>query len=197
MKNLIWIVVLLLIVGIGVFIATSRQGEAPTINDQSTMADKLSITSSAFEDEEAIPSRFTCDGENINPELVFSGVPEDAKSLTLIMDDPDIPDEVKGRLGREDFVHWVAFNIDPDTEKIEEGSAPQTEGVNSSGAEGYTGPCPPTEFEPTEHRYFFKLFALDSELPLSAGATKEDLLDSMEGKVLEEASLMGTYDRAE
>jgi len=196
MKSLLWLIVLLLVVGLVVFLSTGEKGEAPSLNEKNIMMGKLSIVSSAFESGEAIDPRFSCDGRNINPPLQISDIPENTESLVLIMNDPDIPNEIKGRLGKEEFVHWVLFNISPTVRNIEEGGAPGIEGQNTSGNIGYTGPCPPTEFKPTEHRYFFRIYALDIELELSEGATKEDVLKSMEGHILQQSELMGTYDRA-
>jgi len=149
----------------------------------------MELTSPVFEEGGEIPAKFTCDGENVSPELVISGAPEGAKSLVLIMEDPDVPPQV-----REDRMwnHWVAFNIPPETETIPENTQPEgTKGVNTSRGLGYGGPCPPDR----EHRYFFKLFALDTLLELEEGATKEQVLEAMSGHVLAEAQLMGMYNR--
>lgn len=192
----VWSVLLLLIlIVVGAFFFGSERGEAPTLTEEN-MASNLTLESPSFEDLGEIPSLFTCEGENTNPELTIGGVPESAVSLVLIMDDPDIPDPVKERIGKNEFVHWVLFNIPPTTTTIQEGEALGVEGNNGAGDLGYTGPCPPTQFEPTKHRYFFRVYALDTELSLSEGASKEDLLIAMEGHVLDEAELLGTYDRA-
>lgn len=148
----------------------------------------IKLTSSAFEEGDAIPARHTCDGQDISPPLSWEAVPEGARSLALIVDDPDAPSGT--------FVHWVIYNLPADSEELAEGvpneqtlSDGAMQGVNGFGTVGYRGPCPPGGV----HRYFFKLYALDAELELSAGATKEDLLDAMEGHVLAEGQLMGTY----
>lgn len=158
---------------------------------QQTMS--LELTSSAFEHNRSIPSSFTCDGNNINPEFLISNVPEGTRSLVLLMDDPDIPDFVKESRGIEKFDHWTLFNISPDTTTIAENSAPEgaVEGKNSGGENGYTGPCPPDR----EHRYFFKLYALDSELTLTNKAIMADIEKAMEGRILEEVTLIGLYNR--
>ena len=151
----------------------------------------MEITSPQFKNNESIPSKFTCDGENINPELNIKDIPKGTKSLALIMDDPDIPDSVKENLGIEEFEHWNLFNIGADVTAIKENTAPGIEGKHSGGGVGYTGPCPPDG----EHRYFFKLFALDADIDLSGDADKAALEEAMSGHVLDKAELMGLYSR--
>lgn len=149
----------------------------------------MKLTSSAFKPGERIPSIYTCDGDNVNPPLEITGVPHEAKSLVLIMDDPDVPKNL-----REDGMwdHWVVFNMPPDTGTIEENSEPDgTPGIGTNGKTGYLGPCPPDR----EHRYFFKLFALDTRLDLPEKSTKADVEKAMAGHVLLHAELMGTYER--
>lgn len=151
----------------------------------------LSLTSSAFENGESIPMHFTCDGDRKkNPPLAISGVPDGAESLALLVDDPDVPKEI-----RADgvFDHWVLFNIPTNITHIEEGGSVGYEGVNGRGELAYTGPCPPKEYEPSEHRYFFRLYALDTMLDLEEGVTKADVIAAMEGHVIEKAELMGKY----
>src|SRR5437879_6565204 len=116
----------------------------------------MEISSPMFEDSVAIPKKYTCDGENINPALTFTAVPVTARSLVLIMDDPDAPSGT--------FTHWIMWNMDPETILIDEDSFPPdaVQGLNSTGKPGYTGPCPPSGV----HRYFFRLFALDTVLDL-------------------------------
>lgn len=149
------------------------------------MAD-LKINSSAFSDGEFIPARYTADGLDVNPPLQISGVPEGAKSLVLIMDDPDAPVGV--------WDHWVVFNIPPSVTEISENSTPAgaVVGKNSWGRTNYGGPAPPSGV----HRYFFKLYALDSMLPLPVGATKAQVESAMKGHILAEAQLMGKYSRS-
>lgn len=146
------------------------------------MPSTMQITSTAFQDNKNIPSKYTCDAENINPPLSISEVPEDAKSLALIVDDPDAPSKT--------WVHWVAWDIDPSESEIKEGSAPTgTEGTTDFGTTGWGGPCPPSG----THRYFFKLYALNAKLNLDPSTTKESLESAMEGHILEESELIGLY----
>lgn len=160
------------------------------------MTFSLSLTSSAFENNASIPSRFTCDGDQVSPPLSISSVPKDAKSLALIMDDPDVPKALKPE---GVFDHWVLFNIPPPpaggTKEIKESGSVGTVGANDAGQNAYTGPCPPPQYEPSEHRYFFKLYALDSLLPLPAGATKVDVEKAMSGHIIAETQLIGRYKR--
>lgn len=151
----------------------------------------MKLTSMAFAAGGKIPAKYTCDGDNINPPLEISDVPDGAKSLALIMDDPDIPEVVKLRLGKNVFEHWIAFNIPPDTTQIPEGREVGTAGQNSSGKSGYTGPCPPDR----EHRYFFKLYALDTTLDLQDSTDKARLEKAMGGHILGQAEIMGTFSR--
>jgi Raf kinase inhibitor-like YbhB/YbcL family protein len=149
----------------------------------------MKLTSTAFENKGKIPSKYTCDGPNTNPPLRISDVPSGAKSLALIMDDPDVPKNLR-KDGMWD--HWVVFNIPANLREIKEGEEPR--GVHGSGTAGnanYYGPCPPDR----EHRYFFKLYALDGELDLPAKATKAQVEKAMEGHVLEKTELMGRYER--
>lgn len=149
----------------------------------------MKLTSSAFGHEGKIPSRFTCDGDNINPPLGISETPKEARSLVLIMEDPDVPRNL-----RKDGMwnHWVVFNMPPDLREIEEDSEPEgTGGIGTNGEQGYFGPCPPDR----EHRYFLKLFALDTKLDLPGKSTKEDVEKAMKGHILEQTELMGRYER--
>jgi len=145
----------------------------------------LTLSSTAFEHEGTIPSKYTCDGEDINPPLKIEGVPEGTQSLTLIVDDPDAPAGT--------WVHWILFGMSPEVTEIPENTVPESasEGVNSWDKHEYGGPCPPSG----THRYFFKLYALDTKLALAAGATKAELEQAMEGHILAETVLMGTYER--
>ena len=165
-----------------------------TTNTDEVTYMSLSLTSTAFAQGERIPEKHSCDGEIVPPPLSVSGVPQDAASLVLLMTDPDIPQEVKETKGIEIFDHWALFNIAPDVTEIAVDSG--TIGVNSLGKNVYEGPCPPPQYQPTEHRYFFNLYALDSMLDLEAGVTQAEVRAAMEGHILEEAELMGTYDRS-
>jgi Raf kinase inhibitor-like YbhB/YbcL family protein len=149
----------------------------------------MKLTSAAFAPGGAIPEQYTCDGANSHPPLAFEDVPAEAKSLALIMDDSDVP---RDRIPSGVFDHWVVFNIPPKTEGITEGGqVPGTPGKNGREQDAYTGPCPPDK----EHRYFFRLYALDTQLALKKGATKQDVLSAIEGHVIAQAELMGTYNR--
>ena len=143
-----------------------------------------------FEEGGSIPAQFTCDGDNKIIPLTFHDIPV-AQSLVLIVEDPDIPDAVKQSRGIEVFDHWVLFNINPDINSINDGETPGTQGANSKGENQYTGPCPPDR----EHRYFFKLYALDTKLDLPEGSTKEKVEQAMQGHIIAEAQLMGKYKR--
>ena len=151
----------------------------------------MHLTSSAFQNGQSIPSKYTCDGENVSPQLAFADVPKNAKSLVLIMDDPDIPDFVKEKFGIEEFDHWILFNIDSRAVEIAEGQYLGTQGNNSRGESEYTGPCPPDR----EHRYFFKLYALDTMLNLKEGATKAEVEDALSGHIIVKTELIGKYKR--
>jgi Raf kinase inhibitor-like YbhB/YbcL family protein len=145
---------------------------------------KMKITSSAFQQGGNIPSKFTCDGANTNPPLQISDVPPEAKSLVLIVDDPDAPSGL--------FTHWAVWNISPQTSTIAEGSGPKgAQGTNDFGRSGYGGPCPPSG----THRYYFKIFALDRELDLPFGAKRSQLDAAMKGRVIAQGELMGRYSR--
>lgn len=144
----------------------------------------MMVRSPAFIHEERIPSKYTCDGEDVLPPLAIDRVPQDTVSLALIVDDPDAP------LGTWD--HLVVFNITPRTTRIGEGEIPEgVQGINSWGILGYGGPCPPQG----EHRYLFQVYALDTTLSLPQGCTKHEVCHAMEGHVLEKATLMGRYTR--
>jgi Raf kinase inhibitor-like YbhB/YbcL family protein len=150
----------------------------------------IKITSPAFENEGLIPAKYTCDGDDISPPLQWEAVPEGTKSIALISDDPDAP------VGT--WVHWVLFNLPPDTRELAESIPPDKtlpngakQGTTDFGRIGYGGPCPPSG----THRYFFKIYALDTELDLQADARKRDLLKAMEGHILAEGQLIGKYKR--
>jgi Raf kinase inhibitor-like YbhB/YbcL family protein len=145
---------------------------------------KMKITSSVFQQGGNIPSKFTCDGADTSPPLQIQEVPPTAKSLVLIVDDPDAPSGL--------FTHWIIWNISPQASTIAEGSAPKgVEGLNDFGKSRYGGPCPPSG----THRYFFKIFALDKELDLPAGSKRAQLDAAMKGHVIAQGELMGRYSR--
>ena len=143
---------------------------------------KMKITSSAFQEGTNIPSKFSCDGADTSPPLQIAGVPSGAKSLVLIVDDPDAPSGL--------FTHWTVWNISPQSSSIAEGSTPKgVQGTNDFGKSGYGGPCPPSG----THRYYFKVFALDRVLDLSFGAKRGQLDAAIKGHVIAQGELMGRY----
>jgi len=152
----------------------------------------MEITSSAFAEGGMIPSQYTCDlpSGGKNPPLSWSDVPAGAVSLALIMDDPDVPKALKPD---GVFDHWVLYDINPATKGVGEGEQVGTAGANGAGANAYTGPCPPREYEPSTHRYIFVLYALDTTLGLPPGTSKHKVLAAIEGHVLAQAQLIGTY----
>jgi Raf kinase inhibitor-like YbhB/YbcL family protein len=144
----------------------------------------MKLTSSVFEHNQNIPSKYTCDEDDINPPLSIMEIPEGAKSLALLVDDPDAP------VG--DWVHWLVWNIPPTTTEIAENTTPAgIEGTTDFNRTGWGGPCPPSG----THRYFFKLYALDIELDLDTSARKADFLSTIEGHILEKTELIGLYQR--
>jgi Raf kinase inhibitor-like YbhB/YbcL family protein len=160
---------------------------APPKGDK-TMA--LTITSPVFAEGGMIPKKFTCDDADVSPALEIKGVPASAKSLALIADDPDAPVGI--------WVHWVLYNLPPDTKKLDEAMPKDTtlkngarQGVTDFGSPGYGGPCPPGG----THRYYFKVYALDTMLTVTGKATKKDLEAAMKGHILAEGQLMGKYAR--
>lgn len=154
----------------------------------------LTIQSSAFLHDGEIPPRYTSDGEDISPPLQWSGVPDRTRSFVLIVDDPDAPDPAAPQ---RVWVHWVLYNIPAGVTSLPEGGGPKDlfkkiiEGVNDWKKMGYGGPSPPIG----RHRYFFKLYALDKELPARSGMTKGALEKEMKGHILAEGTLIGTYKR--
>jgi Raf kinase inhibitor-like YbhB/YbcL family protein len=145
----------------------------------------FAITSFAFENEGRIPATYTCDGKNISPPLEFHSIPQGAKSLVLIVDDPDAP------MGT--WNHWLLWNFPAQRPTIDEGKVPEEcqQGTNSWGKVGYGGPCPPSGI----HRYFFTAYAVDSVLDLTLGATKDMIYHAMEGHILAKATIVGLYSK--
>lgn len=201
MKNILIIIFIIILIGLvaaGFYFfkkpvdnknIISENRSVSKIHDGSflTLAKNMKIKSRAFEEGEKIPSKYTCDGENINPPLEISEVPGNAKSLVLIMDDPDAV-KPAGKV----WDHWLVWNIPPSTTEILEGREP--EGVHGKGTAGnkeYYGPCPPD----AEHRYFFKIYALDNMLDIPEGSTKAVLEKAMEGHIIDMAELIGRYQR--
>lgn len=141
---------------------------------------KMKLMSREFENNKFIPKKFTCQGEDTNPALLIEGIPDGAKSLALIVDDPDAP------MGT--WVHWVVYDI-PIISRINEGSIPGKQGMNDFRRLDYGGPCPPSG----THRYFFKIYALDKTLNLREGIAKKELEKAMEGHILDKTELIGLY----
>lgn len=152
----------------------------------------LRLTSTAFEDGKEIPTRYTCEGEDMSPDLSWSGLPDRTRSLVLIVDDPDAPDPAAPRMVWD---HWLLYNLSPDAGGLRAAVVPEDlpkgalEGVNSWGRTGYGGPCPPIG----RHRYFHILYALDTRLPDLGLPEKNRLLEAMEGHILARTELVGTY----
>ncbi len=151
----------------------------------------LKVTSSAFTDGQPIPAKFTCEGKDVSPALQWTGAPPNTKSFALIADDPDAPAGT--------WVHWVLYDLPPNTSELAEGVAPKEslpngakQGINDFRKTGYGGPCPPPG---KPHRYYFKVYALDAVLGLKTGTTKQDLTRAFANHVLAEGQLMGTYQR--
>ena len=155
---------------------------------------RLKVTSPAFEQGGSIPTKYTCEGDDISPPLSWSGVPANAKSVAIIVDDPDAPDPAKPQ---RVYVHWVVYNIPTKTTSLGENASKSAlsggavQGKNDWGNAGYGGPCPPIG----RHRYFFKVYALDTMLNLK-NATKADLEREMKGHIVDSGELMGTYQKA-
>jgi len=174
-------------------VACAKQPTATTSTPPGTQATQsatpgIKLVSRAFTEGQTIPRQYTCDGINISPPLEWTGLPKSAKTITIIADDPDAPAGT--------WVHWVIYNLPADTLGMVE-NVPATEDVAGGGLQGkndfqkigYGGPCPPSG----THRYFFKIYALDGELPLKAGATKSEVEKASEGHIVGQAQLMGTY----
>lgn len=154
----------------------------------------LTLTSSAFEQDGKIPRAYTCEGKDLSPPLAWSGAPEGTKSFALIVDDPDAPDPAKPKMT---WVHWVLYNLPPGSDGLPEAvsrlPAGTLEGKNDWKRTGWGGPCPPIG----RHRYFFKLYALDTTLPDLGRPTKKELEQALEGHVLAKTELMGTYQKGD
>ncbi len=144
------------------------------------------LTSTAFADGAEIPTKYTGDGKGVSPPLAWSFLPEGTRTLALIVHDPDAPSG--------DFVHWLAWNLDPEPGGLGEGDPAPVEGVNGRGEPGYMGPSPPPGDGP--HRYFHELHALDTELDLGSGASRDQLEQALDGHVIGKARLVGTFERA-
>jgi Raf kinase inhibitor-like YbhB/YbcL family protein len=156
------------------------------------MGGNMKLHTNAFQQSQSIPQKYTCDGADVSPELTWEGAPANTKSFALICDDPDAPSGT--------FTHWVLYGLPSSSGKLPEGmpkthqvdSPKSIQGMNGFGKTGYGGPCPPRG---NAHRYYFKLYALDQELQLPSKAEKQDLEQAMKGHILDQAELMGTYQR--
>lgn len=186
MKNLFIIIAIIFVVVIGFFLINKNKVSAPEMMPDTKIMQTLKISSPVFETNGIIPSKYTCDGINISPPFLIENIPAEAKTLVLIMDDPDAPMGV--------WDHWIKWNIPVmgETMSFEEGKEPPgISGKNSSGKLSYQGPCPPDR----EHRYFFKIYALDSELDLPEGTNKQEIERAIESYIIASGELMGKYDR--
>lgn len=182
-------ITILVIVPVLLF-CSCRKNEKVTSKKEGGQKMEIKLTSSAFEDGAMIPAKYTCDGQDISPPLQFDNIPQATRSIALISDDPDAP------MGT--WVHWVVFNIPPETRELSE-NFPSDEtlpdgtrqGLTDFGKTGYGGPCPPSG----THRYFFKIYALDTIIDVVPIADKKKLLKAMEGHILGQGQLMGKYKR--
>ena len=179
----------LLLIACLVFCSCEDRSEADSKETEDDML-KIGITSTAFEQGGMIPEKYTCDGMDISPPLAWKSLPDDAKSLALICEDPDAPAGT--------WVHWVLYNLSPEIRKLTEHlpidktlANGAMQGTNDFGKTGYGGPCPPGG----THRYYFKLYALDTDPGVEPGITKAQLLEAIKGHVLAEGQLMGKYKR--
>lgn len=192
LRNLLIILIILALIGGGVLLINQNNQNKPQKNQEIDVTDttqsvisNMKLTSNVFTNNQPIPAKYTCEGINLNPPLTITGVPENTKSLALIMDDPDAP------MGT--WAHWTVWNIDPKTSEIAENSVPinSVQGTTSFGKPGYGGPCPPSG----THRYFFKLYALDTILTIPSSSKKEELEKTFAGHVLDKTELIGLYSR--
>lgn len=177
MKSMARIIIITVTLGAALFdVVSARSQTGPA---------SMTITAPAFQEGGVIPDRFSRNGQNVNPKLQIKGAPENAKSLVLIVDDPDAPSGL--------FTHWLVWNISPKTTDIPEGSVPHgaAQGTNDFPGRGYDGPQPPTG----SHRYYFKIFALDTNLILPPGAKREALNEAIKGHIIGEGQLMGRYSK--
>jgi Raf kinase inhibitor-like YbhB/YbcL family protein len=192
-KTLLIIIPILIVIVVAVILYLDKQQTKnltinlpEQINSTNQAKSNMQLTSEAFGHNQEIPGKYTCDGDNISPPLTISGVSERAKSLVLIVDDPDAP--------AGDWVHWTVWNIPVNTIELPENGplpARATEGVTDFGKPGYGGPCPPSG----THRYFFKLYSIGGDLYLDETATKKDIEAAMEDLIIEKAELIGLYQR--
>lgn len=157
---------------------------AQSINEPVGREHTMQLTSTAFKERAPIPVKYTCDGVDVSPPLTIHNAPSDAKSLVLIVDDPDAPTGT--------FDHWIVWNLPPNTKDLAEGTPVPMQGTNHFNEQRYRGPCPPRG---SVHRYYFNLFALDTLLDLPAGSSREEVEEAMEGHIVDETELVGIYKR--
>ncbi len=174
-------IMLIVVLIVTIAVAQNKGTDIKNINGQNPMK----ITSDAFQNNGKIPAEYTCDGNGIRPPLEISDIPEEAKTLALIVDDPDAPSG--------DFVHWIIWNINSDASIIESDKIPDgsVEGYTSLGKPGWIAPCPPSGI----HRYNFKIYALDTALSIPKSSNKANLTDAMKGHIVDSATLIGLYGR--
>ncbi|MHA1966981.1 MAG: YbhB/YbcL family Raf kinase inhibitor-like protein [Candidatus Hodarchaeales archaeon] len=177
------LIILFLIIGSGLLSNLAPNSQAEESENP------FSITSPVFNDSAYMPSEYSCEGSDVNPKLEISYIPNETQSLALIMDDPD----TERMLGYV-WVHWLLWNISPTIIVIEKDSVPPNAvvGRNSQGQSSYQGPCPP---EGSTHHYYFRLYALDIDINLPSGSTKEELLEAMDGHIIAQTHLIGRYRR--
>jgi len=202
MKVLVAVLVLAAIVGGFLYITGTftHSGDNVTINDTNKINEPMTPTErremkvavTAFGDGESIPSTYTCDGADISPQIEWSGVPEGTRSLVLIMEDRDVPKNL-----RPDglFVHWILSGISPTDRAVPEGGHVGNVGLNSGGKAAYIGPCPPPQYEPSEHRYIFTLYALDITPSFAVAPEKDIVVAMMQGHIVAQAQYTGRYKR--
>ena len=184
-KILNFIIVAILALLLVFYLRQKSAGKSIITSSTPTKTIMIKVISAVFKNGEMIPKKYTCDGEDVSPPLTIEGVPTNAKSLTLIVDDPDAP------MGT--WNHWLVWNIDPKTKEIGENSVPAEAvlGTNDFGKLDYGGPCPPSG----THRYFFKVYAFDTVLNLPQGAKRNELETAMKNHILDQEELMGKYSR--
>jgi Raf kinase inhibitor-like YbhB/YbcL family protein len=185
-KKIVALIILVIIIIIfGGLVLTTARLNTDKLDLKLSLPRIMQLNSSAFGNNQSIPTKYTCDDGDINPPLSISDVPASAKILVLIVNDPDAPSG--------NWIHWLVWNIDPSTREITEGSVPggATEGTNSFGKIGYGGPCPPSG----THRYVFSLYALDVVLDLSSDANVRDVEAVMSGHIIDQAALIGLYQK--
>ena len=183
-KLAIIFIILVILIG-GLLFLSSKRSEKELPSSRVSLSKNMKLTSPAFGNNQFIPSKYTCDGQDINPPLQISGVPEEAKSLVLIVDDPDAPGGT--------WDHWIVWNINPSISEIKEDEVPEgaVEGLNDFEKHSYGGPCPPSGV----HHYHFKLYALSKKLDLESSSRKEDVEKAMEGFILDQTELVGLYQK--